>query len=251
MEGRGTMYYEGKFRDFMAGWLALQLEGSAASRREVEALYYDAVVYADNDGAAFTEVEAVLGKWAARMLWNLSERCYDPSVEMARGIIEALRESVQEYSSDPTEFYLFFLNPFKDGCVPAGFEEAVERKICWMFRVFYSTAGEMVLAPKGWEPYVVVEPSYEGASDVILLAHPKEETYDKVFVLQDWYKAWHLRFASLRELAEELLNLRQAIERCATEAILRYRLAKTVTEVLGEGWDFNQAEALFQAYRPP
>jgi hypothetical protein len=240
------MYYEGKFRDFMAGWLALQLEESAVSSKEVEALYYDAVVFAENDAAAQAGVEEALGDWAARMLWCLSERWYDTTVEMAKGIIEALRESAQEYLGDPEEFYLFFLNPCKHRFVPADFPE-----ICWMFRVLYSVAAETVLAPLGWKAYVVVEPSAEGASDIILLAHPKEESHAKVFVLHDLYKAWHLRFASLQELAEELLMLRQAIERCATEAILKYRLAKTVTEVLGEGWDFNQAEALFQAYRPP
>jgi hypothetical protein len=175
-----------------------------------------------------------LGDWAARTLRSMSERWYNTTVEMARDIIEALRELVWKDWGDPTEFYLFFLNPFKEGCVPAGYEEAVEQTICWMFRVFYGTVGETVLSPKGWEPDVIVEPSYEDASNIILLAHPKGESYPKVFVLQDWYKAWHLQFDTLEELAEELLILRKALGRNATEAILHHRLALRATEVLGK-----------------
>ncbi|MFQ5812040.1 MAG: hypothetical protein ACE5I2_02430 [Anaerolineae bacterium] len=227
------MYYEGKFRDFMVGWLSLQLEEPGVDRDEIEALY-EAVVYTEDDEMAFAAVERILGDWAARMLWGLSERWYDTTVEMARDLIEALRECVQEGLGDTTEFYLFFLNPFEDGCVPAGFGEMVEQQICWMFRAFYHTIGEMVLAPKGWEPYVVVEPSCEDASNIVVLAHPKEDFNSKVFVFQNWYGAWRLRFASLTELAEELLVLCQAIEQCATEAILHYNLAKTVTEVMSE-----------------
>jgi hypothetical protein len=180
------------------------------------------------------------------MLWGLSERWYDTTVEMAKSIIQALRESIQDRARDPAEFYLFFLNPCKHRFVPADFPE-----ICWMFRVLYSAAAETVLAPVGWKAYVVVEPSAEGASDIILLAHPQEDSHAKVFVLHDLCKVWHLRFASLRELAEELLILRQTIERCANEAILYYHLAKTVNEVLGEAWVVDQAKALFQAHRPP
>ena len=239
------MYYEGKFRDFMVGWLALQLDESADNRGEAEALM-DAVVYAENDAAALAGVEEALGDWAAQTLWGLSQRWYDASVEMVRDTIEALRGSVQERLDDPAAFYLCFLVPFRYSFVPADFQE-----ICWLFRVVYTTAAETALAPMGWRPYVVVEPSYEGESDIVLLAYPQEDAYARVFVLQDLYKAWHLRFASLEELARELLMLRQTIEKNAIMAILRYHLSQTLSELVGEGWDFEQAQGLLQAPRPP
>ena len=225
------MTYPGKFRDFMVGWLALQLEELAVSSQEVEALYYS-VVYAENDSMALAEVTQALGDWAARMLWVLSQRWYDTDVEMARGLIEAVRDYVQEYMGDSAEFYHFFLNPLTYSLVPADF-----REICWMLRVLYTTAGEAVLAPLGWKPYVAVEPSYEGESDIILLAYPEQDVDAKVFVLQDSYKAWHLRFASLQELAWELLALHQAIEKSATRAITRYRLTNMVIELPGQSAD--------------
>ena len=227
------MYYGGKCLDFMVEWLALQIEETEDNRDEVEALY-EAVVHTASDGAACAGVERILGDWAARMLWGLSERWYDTTVEMARGLIEALRARVQESLGDTTEFYLFFLNPFEAGCVPAGFGEMAEQQICWMLRVFYHTLGGTVLAPKGWEPYVVVEPSCEDASNIVVLAHPIEDFNRKVFVLQDWYEAGRLRFASLAQLAEELLTLHQAMEECVTEAVLCNGSASTVTGGMGE-----------------
>jgi hypothetical protein len=223
--------YEGKFRDFMVGWLSLQLRKSELNE-EVEALYY-AVVDAENDRAAFTETAKVLGE-GARMLWDLSRGWYDTTVEMAREMINELRErSIRDFG-DVTKFYLYFLNPFKEGCVPGGFEDNLEREICWMFRVFYESAGGATLDPKGWEPYVIVEPSYEDASEIIVLAYPKADPENKVFILQRWYKAWNLRFDNLAELAEELLILREVIGHCANKAILGYRLAQAVAGVMSE-----------------
>lgn len=222
-------YYEGKFRDFMVGWLVLQL-GRSELNEEVEALYYE-VVDAENDRAAFTETIKVLGE-GAQMLWDLSQGWYDTTVEMAREMIIELRERSIEDFGDASKFYLYFLNPFKEGCVPDGFEDNLEREICWMFRVFYESAAGGVLDAKGWEPYVIVEPSYENSSEI--LAHSKEDSESKVFILQHWYKAWHLQFANLAELAEELLILSENIKRCAAKAILGFRLAKTVTQIMGE-----------------
>ena len=239
------MYYEGKFRDFMVGWLALQLEKAADRGGEVRTLM-DAVVYAENDAAALAGVEETLGDWAARTLWGLSQRWYNTTIEMVRDTIEALRGSVQERLDDPAAFYLCFLVPFRYSFVPADFQE-----ICWLFRVFYTTAAETALAPMGWRPYVVVEPSYEGESDIVLLAYPQEDAYAKVFVLQDLYKAWHLRFTGLEELARELLMLRRVIEQNAIRAILNYRLSQTLSELAGEGWDFAETQGLLPACRPP
>ena len=101
--------------------------------------------------------------------------------------------------------------------MPSGFEDRLEQEICWMFRVFYSAASEVVLAPKGWEPDVVVEPSYEDSSNINVLAHPQADYFSKVFVCQNWHKAWHLHFDSLPELAEELLRQRRAIEQSVTK----------------------------------
>jgi hypothetical protein len=237
------MTYEGKFRDFMVGWLALQPEGPGDSRGKVKALM-DAVVYAENDAAALAGVDEALGDWAARTLWGLSQRWYDTRVEMVRDTIEALRGSVQERLDDAAAFYLCFLVPFRYSLVPADFQE-----ICWLFRVFYTTVAETVLGPMGWTPYVVVEPSYEGESDIVLLAYPQEEAYARVFVLQDLVKVWHLRFTGLEQLARELLILRQTIEKNATKAILLYRLAERLSELAGESRDFEQA--LLRACRPP
>lgn len=224
-------YYEGKFRDFMVGWLALQL-GNSEFNEEVEALYYE-VVDAENDSVAFAETIKVLGE-GAQMLWDLSQGWYDTTVEMAREMINELCESSIEDFGDASKFYLYFLNPFKEGCVPDGFEDNLEREICWMFRVFYESAAAGMLDAKGWEPYVIVEPSYESSSEIIVLAHPKEDSENKVFILQHWYKAWHLQFANLGELARELLILSESIKQCATKAILGYRLAETVTQIMGE-----------------
>ena len=152
------MDYEGKFRDFMVGWLARQLKEPDTNREEIENLYEE-VVDAENDGLALARVETALGKEPAQKLWDLSQQWHDPTVEQARQMIEALRGQVQGNFRDPAEFYLYFLNPFEEGCVPAGFEDRLEEEIRWMFQVFYSAVGEAVLAPKGWEPDVVVEPS--------------------------------------------------------------------------------------------
>ena len=120
-----------------------------------------------------------------------------------------------------------------------------------MFRVLYGAVAETVLAPMGWTAYVVVEPSAEGPSDILLLAHPRHDSQAKVFVLHDLYKVWHLRFASLEELAWELLMLRRTIEKNAIKAILHYRLTQTLSELLGESRDFDQAQALLQACSSP
>lgn len=224
--------YEGKFRDFLVGWLALQLNEPGINAKEIEDLY-DAVVYAENDLLALAEVEKTLGE-DARMLWSLSEGWYDITVEIARAMIDELRQRSIEDFGDLTKFYLYFLNPFKEGCVPDGFEDNLEREICWMFRVFYESAGGGELDAKGWEPYVIVEPSYENSSAIIVLAHSKEDSENKVFILQHWYKAWHLQFANLAELAKELLILSEGIKQCAAKSILGYRLAKAVTQIMGE-----------------
>jgi hypothetical protein len=204
------MNYEGKFRDFMVGWLAQQPGKPAAHRSEVMSLY-EAIADAATDAQAFEAVAAVLEPWGARWLWHLSHCWDDSTVALARELIETLRQQVQADTGDVSNFYLFFLNPFKEGCVPDGFEDNLEREICWMFRVFYETAGAAALEAKGWVPYVVIEPSWEDASNIIVLAHPQGDSFAKEFVLQHWYKAWHLQFNNLTELAEELLLVRQAI----------------------------------------
>jgi hypothetical protein len=88
--------------------------------------------------------------------------------------------------------------------VPEGFEENLEQEICWMFRTFYETAGTVALADSGWTPSVVVEPSWEDASTIVVLAQSEEAPYHQVFLLQQWYKAWHFQFTTLEELAETL-----------------------------------------------
>jgi|GEM_PF-6762105 len=211
------MDYEGKFRDFIVGWLANQVKEPDANREDLENLY-DEVVDAENDRGALSRVEMALGKETAQKLRALSQQWHDPTVDQARPMIEALRERVQEETRDHTQFYLFFLNPFEDGCVPSGFEDRLEQEICWMFRVFYGTVSAVVLAAKGWEPEVIVEPSYEDTSNIIILAHPQAEFFSKVFVHQSWHKAWHLHFDSLPELAGELLRQHQAIEQTLTKA---------------------------------
>jgi hypothetical protein len=242
------MDYEGKFRDFMVGWLADRRKEPGINQEEVEALY-DAVVEVVKDRAALLEVQGVLGHETAQKLWELSEAWHDPVVEKAGEMIAALREQVQADTRDHTQFYLFFLNPFEEGCVPSGFEDRLEQEICWMFRVFYSAVGEAVLAPHGWQPDVVVEPSYEDSSNITVLAHPREDYFSKVFVYQSWYKAWHLHFDSLAELAEELLRLRKAIEPAAPKAIQGYHLTQAAAEVKGAGGpteNLAQSQALME-----
>lgn len=222
------MDYDGKFRDFMVGWLAQQLESAETNRQAIETLY-QAVIEAGSDMGARDEVRQVLGNETAHQVWNLSRQWHDPTVEQAGTMIAALRQRVWAETGDQTRFYLFFLNPFEEGCVPAGFEDRLEPNICWMFRAFYHTVEEAVLAAKGWVPDVIVEPSYEDASDIIVLAHPRENSSNQVFVYQNWTKAWHLHFASLPELAEELLRQRQAVEQRATPAWLGYHLTRLLT----------------------
>lgn len=204
------MNYDGKFRDFMAGWLALQSQVPGTDRSEVIALYH-IIICAVSDTEALAEVQTVLGLWGAQLLWRLSQCWHEATVALAQDMIGDLRDWVEAETEDPAVFYLFFLNPFKEGCVPEGYEDQLEREIIWMFRVFYETAGAAALDPKGWAPYVVIEPSYQDASNIIVLAHPRADPYAKRFVLQQWYKAWHFQFNNLTELAEELLLLRQVI----------------------------------------
>ena len=104
----------------------------------------------------------------------------------------------------------------------------------WMFRALYTAAGTDVLASYGWEVDVVVEPSYEDASYIVVLAHPQGEPDHRAFLFDQWYKAWHIRFANLHELAQELLTLRQMIEQSVREAIAGYRVIKTIREVMGQ-----------------
>lgn len=218
-----------RFRDFMVGWLVLQRDEPDVNNAEIEALY-NAIVCAEDDQGAYTEVEKALSDWAARMLWGLSERWDDPTIALAEDLIEALRNRVSEDFEDPTIFYLFFLNPFKTGRVPDSFEETIEQTISWLFWVLYSAVADTVLIPYGWESYVVVEPSYEDVSNIIILAHPKQALADKVFILQNWYDAWNLRFESLTDLAEELLRLRQAIEQSTAKTLMEYGLVGMLTE---------------------
>ncbi|MCB0172892.1 MAG: hypothetical protein KDJ97_20340 [Anaerolineae bacterium] len=230
---RKIMTYDGKFRDFMVGWIAAQLNEPGRNRAALENLYEE-VVDAENDARALLRVGQILGQEMAQRLWGLSEQWHDPTVEQARPMIEVLRQQVQEEEQDQTQFYRFFLNPFEDNCVPRGFEDSLEQTICWMFRLFYRAVGEAVLAPLGWEASVVVEPYHEDASTIVILAHPQADSMSKVFVNQIGYKVWRLRFDRLSELAEELLRQRQAIERAAHQAIGGYHLAQTAIEVMGE-----------------
>ena len=223
--------YEGKFRDFMVGWLAEQLKQPELTRDQIEALY-DGVTDADNDEMALTEVGTTLGSEIAARLLCLCRQWSDPTIDAARDMIEALRDRVQEDYHDQSDFYLFFLNPFKEGCVPDGFTDNLEREIIWMFQTLYYAAGAVALEPYGWEPDVTVEPSYEDASFIVMLAHPKGEVGRRVFLFDQWYKAWHLRYANLTELAEALLSLREMVESCTLKAILGYHIAETVAEVL-------------------
>lgn len=204
------MNYDGKFRDFLVGWLALQPQVPGTGRSEVIALY-EAIIFAESDEEALAEIKTALGPWGAQLLWRLSQSWDDTTVALAREMIDDLRDWVEAETEEPATFYLFFLNPFKEGCVPEGFEDHLEREICWMFRKFYEIAGTAALEAKGWAPYVVIEPSHQEASNIIVLAHPRAEPYAKQFVLQHWYKAWLLQFSNLTELAQELLLLRQVI----------------------------------------
>lgn len=228
------MDYEGKFRDFMVGWLGQQLKQPETKREEVFDLY-SVIVDAANDEQALAEVKDALGPETAQTVWDLSRQWHDPTVEQAKPVIETLRERVRDETQDHAQFYLFFLNPFEEGCVPSGFEDRLEQEIRWMFRVFYHTVGEAVLGSKGWVPDVVVEPSYEDASNIIVLAHPQENIFRKVFVCQKWHKAWHLHFDSLSELAEELVRQRQVIEHAATVPILGYYMTEMLTELIDQG----------------
>src|SRR5262245_35748926 len=203
------MTYDGKFRDFMVGWLALQVKRPGAATAAIESLY-EAIVSVENDKAALIEAEKRQGQLAHR-LWVLSERWYDPTIEAARPMIDQLRQHALADFGEALKFYLFFLNPFKLGCIPDGFEENLEREIGWMYRVFHEAAGAG-LAAKRWVPYVVVVPSYEDASEIIVLAYPQQDEDRKVFIGQFWHKAWNLRFSNLAELAQELLLIRDQIE---------------------------------------
>lgn len=227
------MTYDGRFRDFVVGWITSRVDEPDCNREALENLY-DEVVDAENDGVARGRVELALGKALTQRLWNLSEQWYDPTVARAGGMIEAFRKRVQEETRDHTQFYLFFLNPFIKGCVPDGFTDTLEQEISWMFRTLYRTAAAVALEPYGWEPAVVVEPSCEGASEIVVLAHPKANYQAKVFLFHHQRKVWHVRFANLVELAEELLDVCQIVEHCAFTAILGHRVAETVAAVLAE-----------------
>lgn len=227
------MKYDGKFRDFVVGWIASCLDEPDCNREELENLY-DEIVDAENDGVARDRVELTLGKALTQRLWNLSEQWRDPTVAQARRMIEAFRKRVQEETRDHTQFYLFFLNPFIEGCVPDGFTDNPEQEISWMFRTLYRIAAAVALEPYGWEPAVVVEPSCENASEIVVLAHPKGNYQTKVFLVHHQRKVWHVRFANLVELAEELLYVCQTVQHCAFTGILGYRVAETVAAVLME-----------------
>ncbi len=228
--------YEGKFRDFMVGWLADHLERTVMTREEIAALY-DIVAEAETDEAALAEVRQVLGQTVVRKLVTLSRQWRDPTIDTAREMIEALRDRVQEDDHDRPDFYYFFLNPFKQGCVPEGYAENLEREIIWMFRTLYAAASAGALAPYGWEVEVVVEPSYEDASYIVVLAHQQAENQHRAFLMDQWSKAWHVRFANLHELAQALLTIRQKVEQSVGEAVLGYRLIKTITDVMGHAVD--------------
>lgn len=227
------MDYEGKFRDFMVGWLAQQAAQPETRREDMEALY-QTMVEAESDREAVAEIRQALGAESAQNLWRTCEQWHDPAVEQAQPMLHSLRTAVQEDGREPGEFYLFFLNPFEDGCVPVCFADRLEYQICWMFRVFYHIAAEAVLAPKGWLPDVVVEPAYENASNIIVLAYWQENVFSQVLVYQRWHKAWHLHFDSLPALAEELLRQRQAIEQRATLPILGYHLTQMLVELIDQ-----------------
>lgn len=225
------MNYDGKFRDFMIGWLADQLDKSSLPRDQSEALY-DQVTDADDDKLALLEVSQILGSDLAARLWCLSQLWQDPRLDQAQALLGALRDRVQEDYHDPPAFYLFFLNPFKTGCVPESFSDNLEREIIWMFQTLYGSAADMALAAYGWRAEVVVEPSYDDASYITLLAHPQGEPDRRVFLFNEWRKAWQVRFCHLAELAHELTALQQRVEACAYQAILSYRVAEMMAEVL-------------------
>lgn len=223
---------EYRFRDFMVGWLAGQLRKQIIEAEMALALYEE-VIEAEDDKASLAEVTNILGEGTAQDLWQQSQPETDPLEETARELVERLRDQVQADYHDLPDFYRFFLNPFKQSCVPQMYEDRLEQEIVWMFRTLYTAASAGVVASYGWTVDVVVEPSYEDASYIVVLAHAPGESQRRAFVMDRWHKAWHVRFANLYELVEQLETLRQKVAHSIQEAVLGYRVVKTITDVMG------------------
>ena len=223
------------FRDFMVGWLADQQQVQTLTY-ETALTLYDAVIFATDEDEAFLEIAEELGPEQAQRLRGQSQQAQDDLIETASPLIERLREEVTAHR-DVSEFYQFFLNPFKDDCVPAGFEEDLHSEICWMFQTLYNAAAADILEPQGWQPDVIVEPAHKYSSRIVVLAQSMTSTQDRTYLFARWHKAWQVRFASLYELAQQLLTLHRMVEQSLQEAILGYRVIKTVRDVMGQTTD--------------
>jgi len=99
------------------------------------------------------------------------------------------------------------------GCVPieeAGEEldQTIRRKFGALFQVGMELA-EVELAKAGKKERtdfnfcMVVDPSYEDATHVVIVDYDKPICY-----LHEWSKAWHVGFANLAELANEVLRIK-------------------------------------------
>jgi len=102
------------------------------------------------------------------------------------------------------------------GCVPveeAGEEldQTIRRKFGALFQVGMELA-EAELAKAGkkerkdFKFCMVVDPSYEDATHVVIVDYDKPICY-----LHEWSKAWHVGFANLGELADEVLRIKDVL----------------------------------------
>jgi len=107
----------------------------------------------------------------------------------------------------------FNLLKASEGCVPieeAGEEldQTIRRKFGALFQVAMELA-EAELAKAGKKERtdfnfcMVVDPSYEDATHVVIVDYDKPICY-----LHEWQKAWHVGFSNLGELAGEVLRIK-------------------------------------------
>jgi len=104
-----------------------------------------------------------------------------------------------------------------EGCVPREHEDGdLTLTIAKKFRSVYGAAlslCEPALRHMGFIPDVVVDPSYEGTTQVVIA-----DKECKACFLYVWDKPWQFHFDNLSALADEILSARDAIMKNATRS---------------------------------
>ena len=139
-----------------------------------------------------------------------------PKVRKAMPIINDLRERAGE-----ADFFLNYLNPYKDGCVDELYEDNVYIAIIDMFRDFLFCIGRSVIDQKKHAVDVVVQPSTGAETTCVVLLFDMHDVFNVIGVLHLHHqKAWHFKFNNLNKLASEI-NITAAQMRSKYEELIQ------------------------------